>query len=81
MATHATPVEVSETEEVLRNARNATLLLVQECLVRTLYLQARAEGRSIGEVIDSMLREYLEAHGDQSVIDYLNQLSGENGTS
>lgn len=75
MATHATPVKVSETEEILRNARNATMLLVQEALVQTLYLQARAEGRTLGEVLDAAVREYLEEHADQSVIDYLNVLA------
>jgi len=71
----ATPIEASEAEAVLRNARNATIMLVQECLVQTLYLQARAEGRAIGEVLDSAVREYLEKNADQSVIDYLDTLA------
>jgi len=51
------------------------MLLVQECLVETLYLQARAEGRTLGEVLDAAVREYLEKHADQSVIDYLDVLA------
>jgi len=71
MATHATAKKVGEFEQILRDSRNATILLVDEALVQVLHLQAKAEKRSLGEVLDAAVRLYLSENADKSVMEYL----------
>jgi len=52
------------------------LLFVQRALWETLTLQAKAERRSPGEILNDALRMYLEAKGSEDAVEYLHTLAG-----
>ena len=67
---------------MIREAGDATILMVPHSLVETITLQARGESRehggqvTPGEVLNKALRMYLEEHGKKEAVDYLFAISG-----
>lgn len=54
------------------------LLIVPQAVFDLLAMQARAEGRAPGDVLDAAVRAYLRAHGGEDVREYL-RLLGDKG--
>jgi hypothetical protein len=56
---------------MVREAGEATLLMVNRAMWETLVRQANAEGRRPGDVLNDAVRLYLDEHGSPDVIEYL----------
>lgn len=63
--------------EIVERAGEAMILIIPRAMWETLILQGRAENLPPGRVLDKALREYLERHGCQEVVDYLFRVSGQ----
>ncbi len=72
----------TEAEDLVREAGDVTILMVQHALVECLARQAREESRETGrhvhpgEILDKALRMYLEVHGKPDAVDYLHKIAG-----
>jgi hypothetical protein len=73
---HAAGRAQSQAEEDIDSAGEAMLLLITRSTWETLLRQGAAEGIGPGEVLNKALRSYLEQHGSEEVVRYLNKVAG-----
>lgn len=70
MRAHST-TEQGSAEHLIEASGDAVMLLVTRALTETLRRQAESEGIGIGELLDKMVRQYLEKNGSETAIGYL----------
>lgn len=63
-------------EDDIRDAGEAMILLITRSTWETLLRQGAAEGIGPGEVLGKALRMYLEQHGSPEAVRYLNAVAG-----
>ena len=64
---------------MVESAGEAMLLMVDRALWEMLIRQAKEEGRSPGDVLNSAVTAYMEREGADEAVGYLHSLAGTTG--